>query len=279
MIIKSDICILIPIYKEILNDFEIKSVEQCVKVLSDYTIHFICPKELNTDFYKENFSGIVDFTYFDKYYFKDLAGYNCLMLSAGFYKAFDKYKYMLVYQTDCYVFEDKLLEWATKDYDYIGGIWFDDYHGNPEQGARMWYPGNGGLSLRKINTMIKLLSSKRPLRGIKVLIGDMKKNNSSRISTLKWCLSLPWLLLGYQNNFRFLAKQYTVNEDVFFMEANLIYNRINAPVVEEAVYFSWDKSPRYLYNQYKKLPFACHAWFREDSGYDGNFQFWSKYIK
>lgn len=276
---KKQICVVIPIYKELLNDFEIQSVEQCIKVLSDYTIHFVCPIDLNIDFYKEKFAAVENYTYYDKHYFDDLTGYNRLMLAYNFYKAFDKYKYMLLYQTDSYVFRDELLIWAQKGYDYIGGIWFEDYHGNPDLGAKIWYPGNGGLSLRKINTMTKLLSSKRPLRGFKELIGDIKKNNISRISTLKWYLSLPLLLLGYQNNFSFLAKKYTVNEDVFFMEASLIYNRINIPVVDEAIYFSWDKSPSYLYNKYKKLPFACHAWFREDSRYEGNFQFWSKYIK
>jgi len=47
---KNEICVVIPIYKEILNSFEIQSVEQCVKVLSDYTIHFVCPNDLNISF-------------------------------------------------------------------------------------------------------------------------------------------------------------------------------------------------------------------------------------
>ena len=50
---KKKICVVIPIYKESLNDYEIQSVEQCIRVLSDYTIHFVCPQGLNIDFYKQ----------------------------------------------------------------------------------------------------------------------------------------------------------------------------------------------------------------------------------
>ena len=49
---KKDICIVIPIYKDCLNEYEIQSVEQCVKVLSEYSIFFVAPNGLNLDFYK-----------------------------------------------------------------------------------------------------------------------------------------------------------------------------------------------------------------------------------
>jgi hypothetical protein len=88
---KNEICVVIPIYKEILNEFEVQSVMQCINILSDYSIHFVCSSELNIDFYKENFLEIKNFTYFENSYFSDLAGYNRLMLSVGFYKAFDTY--------------------------------------------------------------------------------------------------------------------------------------------------------------------------------------------
>ena len=52
---KKEVCVIIPIYKEILNDFEIHSVDQCIKILYDYSLHFVCPKGLNIDFYKINY--------------------------------------------------------------------------------------------------------------------------------------------------------------------------------------------------------------------------------
>ena len=277
---KKEICIVIPIYKETLNFFEIQSVEQCIKVLSDYTIHFVCPRELNIDFYKENFSGIIDFTYFDKYYFQDLAGYNRLMLSVGFYKEFDKYKYMLIYQTDCYVFRDELLNWASKGYDYIGGIWFEGYVGNPFLGSKVWCAGNGGLSLRNIKSIKKILMSKKVLEPIKPLVMEIKKQyKKGEINYLKKLILLPLNILGYKNNYNFRAKSYSLNEDSFFAEAYSKYNRLKIPEVDNALDFSWDRCPAFLYEKIGQFPFACHAWFREDFPYEGNKEFWSKHIE
>ena len=153
--IKKNICIVIPIYKEALNDFEVQSVVQCIKVLSDYTICIVYPKGLNIDFYKTKFVEIEQYVHFDTYYFKNLKGYNQLLLNVHFYKSFKNFDYILIYQTDSYVFRDELLAWAKKGYDYIGGIWFKDYHVSPLKGAKVWFAGNGGLSLRKIGSLYK----------------------------------------------------------------------------------------------------------------------------
>jgi hypothetical protein len=276
---KSEVCVVIPIYKETLNVFEVQSVFQCFSVLLDYTIHFVCPKGLNVDFYKENFSEIKNYTFFDSSFFKDLAGYNRLMLSVDFYKAFDKYCYMLIYQTDCYVFKDELLDWANKGYDYIGGVWFERYHGNPDLGAKLWYPGNGGFSLRNVNKMIRILSSRLPLKTLKQIVEEKQLNlKEERKGFLRSFIEIPLMVLGYKNSFNYFAKKNVANEDVFFMEASLTYRKLNVPVVEEAVGFSWDRSPAFLFNAIGQLPFGCHAWYREDHCYEGNKEFWLKYI-
>lgn len=277
---KKEICIVIPIYKETLKSFEIISVEQCIAVLSDYTIHFVCPKGLNVDFYKEKFSGTINFTYFDKYYFEGLAGYNRLMLSVGFYKAFGKYQYMLVYQTDCYVFRDELLDWANKGYDYIGGVWFEGFVGNPYLGSKLWQAGNGGFSLRNIKPITRLLASKKPIKNLQQLILEKKKlYKNGKINFFKELFLLPLNVFGYQNNYKYKAEIHNLNEDLFFMEAYSKYKELKIPNVEDAVFFSWDRCPAFLYEKLGQLPFACHAWYREDFPYVGNKIFWSKHIK
>ena len=277
---KKEICIVIPIYKEILNSFEIQSVKQCVKVLSDYTIHFVCPQGLDVGFYKEKFSRIENFTYFDQHYFEDLAGYNRLMLSVGFYKAFDKYEYMLVHQTDCYVFRDELLDWANKGYDYIGGIWFEGYVGNPYLGSKLWYAGNGGFSLRKIKSITRLLASKTAIKNMPQLMVVKKKlYKKNKIIFLKELFLLPLNVFGYQNSHKYRAKTHNLNEDVFFVEAYLKYKVLKIPAVEDAIRFSWDRFPAFLYENLGYLPFGCHAWYRKDSPYEGNIEFWAKFIK
>jgi hypothetical protein len=276
---KKEICIIVPIYKEDLNNFEIQSINQCIKVLSDYSIHFACPEGLNMDFYKLNFKEVKNYTFFDKTYFKTIESYSRLMLSPHFYEKFIKYNYMLLYQTDCYVFRDELLDWVNKKYDYIGGVWFDDYHGNPYNGAKMWHAGNGGLSLRNINRIMAVLSSKRPLKNYWQLLKERKLlSNMSFLNFLKWYLILPLRLFGYKNNFKYLADNYTLNEDAFFMEACLLYHKIKTPLISEAISFSWDKYPKFLFDNFGKLPFGCHAWYRDDLYYEGNKEFWLQHI-
>jgi hypothetical protein len=277
---KKDICVIIPIYKEILNDFEIQSVNQCIKVLSEYSLCFVCPQGLNIDFYRDNFSGINNFTFFDKIYFQSLKGYNRLMLYPNFYKTFNHFKYMLIYQTDCYVFRDELLKWANKGYDYIGGIWFENYIGNPYLGAKLWQAGNGGLSLRKIESISRMLSTKKPIKKFTELFIETEKlRNIGRISFLKGLFLLPFKVFGYNNNVNYLSKNYQFNEDGFIIETSLKLKFLTIPEVKDAIGFSWDCHPKFLYEVFGQLPFACHAWYRNDSCYEGNKEFWSNYIK
>ena len=42
------------------------------------------------------------------------------MVSPLFYLNFKKYRYLLIYQLDALVFRDELLEWCSKEIDYIG---------------------------------------------------------------------------------------------------------------------------------------------------------------
>lgn len=277
---KKNICVVIPIYKVHLNDFEILSVRQCIKILSDYTIIFACSEVLNVEFYEENFTEIKQYSFFENDYFNDIQGYNRLMLSAIFYKKFIRYEYVLIYQTDCFVFSDSLLDWANKGYDYIGGVWFERFIGNPHLGAKLWQAGNGGLSLRKTKKMIRVVSSIKPLKSLKQLIKEkIFIYRIDKFHFLKQLFLLPLNILGYQNNYRYNAQKHMSNEDVYFIEVFLKYNGLKIPYVEEAKLFSWDRCPDFLFKYLGHFPFACHGWFREDFPYVENKEFWSKYIK
>lgn len=281
---EKQVCVVIPIYKEYLNKYEIISILQCIKVLSKYDIHFVCPENLNTQLYRSKFPQIKNFMFFDAKYFNSIHGYNRLMLSTCFYKKFSEYDYMLIHQTDCYIIKDELLLWVNKGYDYIGGVWFDNYRSSPYRDAKEWFPGNGGLSLRNVKTTIKLLSSKYPVKNIKQLKEEEKerqqnKQGSQKKRNLFYFLGKQFLLFfrltGYKNNFNYLSKVHHANEDVFFMEASTLYNKISIPNVKNAMFFSWDCHPEFLYKKYKRLPFGCHAWYRNETPYEGNNLFWT----
>jgi len=256
---KKSIVIVIPLYRSSINPTEKISLEQAVKVLSDYDISFVIPETLSfvpSQLIPGNNSltktKIVRFA--DKW-FTSAIEYSKLLVSKEFYKAFDKYTFMLLYQLDAYIFYDGLQEWASKGYDYIGAPWTKEeedsffqsmYRGKLKIvfsfmrminriffGKEDYAIGNGGLSLRNIRKSIKAL-----------------------------------------NTLSSLAKRWTIHEDIFWsMYAPVLYPFFKVPNKSDAFNFSFEKDPKKLYElNGHKLPFGCHAWEKYDP------DFWKRFI-
>ena len=101
------ICIVVPVYKQKLNLFEKISLQQLLRVLGNYPIYFVQPDTIEINY--EELNGYkYDICKFNEWYFKSTETYSELMLSPFFYEKFLNYKYMLIYQLDCFVFFDKL---------------------------------------------------------------------------------------------------------------------------------------------------------------------------
>src|SRR5690606_37977430 len=112
--------IVIPLFQTTLQDFEQKSLDQCFKVFSAWPVCFVSPEGLDLSEIVQRIAKPVDVAYFPKDYFQSVSDYNRLMTFTGFYKKFEAYDFMLLYQLDAFVFEDWLVEWCRKGYDYIG---------------------------------------------------------------------------------------------------------------------------------------------------------------
>ena len=120
----NQVVIAIPAYKAELTDSEIKSLIRLNKILGEHKTYLFSPAGLNVSAYKKYHHNL-DVKYFNPKYFRSIQDYNTLMLSSSFYKAFIEFKYMLLFQLDCYVFEDHLVYWCEKNYDYIGAPWIE----------------------------------------------------------------------------------------------------------------------------------------------------------
>ena len=156
---KETAVVVIPIYKIKLSQPEEDSINQTLSVLKQHKIVLVTHKELNLDYYKNVFKKhnkefLVEF--FDKNYFANIQGYNQLCLSQEFYKRFINYEYMLICQTDAWVFKDELLYWCSKGYDYIGAPLNKDYT-SKSLNFEIKNAGNGGFCLRKIDSTLKLM--------------------------------------------------------------------------------------------------------------------------
>lgn len=167
-----ELAVIIPIYKEKMSINEERSVKRTFEMLRGYDICFVIPNDLDMTEYKK--FGDYKIEKFKKNFFVNTDTYSRLLLSAGFYERFREYKYMLIAQTDTYILHGNtkaLKEMMNYGYDYIGAPWNPEYELYPIMGKglsvirKFLTPqkctvGNGGFSLRRIDTTIRLLKKK-----------------------------------------------------------------------------------------------------------------------
>ena len=243
--------IVVPLYKSILNGDERISLEQCFKLFKGRTIIAVKPERLDISHLLSEFP-FTNTISFDNHYFKDIHGYNELMMSPSFYEKFTIYNYMLIYQPDAFAFMDSLDYWCNMGYDYIGAPWlkplkntfplnrmmfeFKSYlyikfnvtrKGLPKSKQFYNKVGNGGFSLRNIQQFYAISKSEHKL--------------AKRYNELK---SLAF------------------NEDLFWsVEVNRKKKQLQIPNYKLAVQFSVETYPEYAFQlNDEKLPFGCHAW-------------------
>jgi hypothetical protein len=187
------------------------------------------------------------------------------MLSHDFYGMYADYTYILLHQLDAWVFKNDFEYWCRQGYDYIGAPWIYKDKITTKLPEFLWRPmqrmaqrydwhrskheprmlqlynevGNGGLSLRKVQSAITVL-----------------KNKNNRIEK-------------YIEN-----PHYLYNEDVFWsVEVNRYSQIFKKPHWKEALAFAFELEPSHCFKLKGKLPTACHAFDRYEP------EFWQKHIK
>lgn len=152
----NEVAVIIPYYRNTLSETEQISLKQCLKILSGYPIILIIPDNMD----KQELSyGEVLYEKVPAAWLESVAAYNRMMLKADFYMRFKKYKYILIYQLDAFVFSDQLAKFCQYGFDYIGAPWLKGMRYYKDFSKCVWHVGNGGLSLRNVNSFIKILKS------------------------------------------------------------------------------------------------------------------------
>ena len=233
---KNKVVVVIPIYKAELSELEKISLLQMNKVLGNYERRFIAPESLTFDF--GECSEGVGIERFPDYYFSSIAAYSKLMLEPNFYRRFIDYEYMFIHQTDVFVFADKLLYFCELGYDYIGAPVdrFDPFW--LSVGARV---GNGGASLRKVDSAIRMLEQHEELR-----------HNHPLANLFAMWEDAFWGYCGQA-------------DDVDF----------TVPDIKIAINFAVQGRVGHAYQKIQKgwRPFACHGWNQQ------RFPFWKPVIE
>ncbi len=264
---RKQVAIVVPVHAEKLTAEQSISLNQLNTCLKGYDKYVVLPKNLDVDW--ANF-----FTQkFDQSFFSSNQGYNKLMISKQFYQAFKNYEYILIYQLDSLVFSDQLLQWCERGYDYIGAPWFVDVI--PEMNWSVQdCVGNGGFSLRKVGTFLKVLNR---------YYSHSYRLKESLIQSYRFVQKITafikkQILSGSKSNQKidFLKKQSDIGqEDIFWsIKTRDLYPTFNIPPPEEAVSFSFEVNPQYCFqkNGYR-LPFGCHAWTKYDLKFWETFMF------
>ena len=225
--------------KELTSDEEI-SLRHLLHYLGKYDKYFVMPKSLRFEY--PGF-GIKRF---NNKYFGSVEVHNKLVLSGKFYKAFNDYKYILIYHLDSLVFSDQLTHWCNMDFDFIGPPWIEHedapYAGNPRYEGKV---GNSGFALIKLESFLKVMYPQKYMKYLKIL-----------------------------NNATCEMSRYKLSDDSFWANrAAHYYPEFKIAPVETALRFAFECVPRYCFEKNNKtLPFGCHAWNRYDKS------FWKPYL-
>lgn len=136
--------IIVPAYKNDLPEVEVLALKQVVKILGNkYEIVLVCPSTLDVKKYNEVAKYDFSVLRCPDCYFKSQKTYSDLCENWEFYDALIEYEYMVIYQLDAWIFEDKLEYFMNMGYDYIGGVHLVTHTKEGEN-------GNGGFCLRKV---------------------------------------------------------------------------------------------------------------------------------
>lgn len=267
----TDVAIIIPLFvREELTEAEKISMRHLDTHLSGYDKYFVAAEQLNLDKIKRDDYFIQRFP---EKYFGSAKAHNNLLTSTFFYNTFSKYKFILMYHFDSLVFSDQLLYWCEQDYDCIAPPWMaSDYRWLEESTV-----GNGGFSLRKVSSFIKLYSSseywKEPEEMAQKFCEKFKLPKS-----LFMPLGKQVFKLGYFNNQKrhlnyYLDLELSAEDRFISMFATQYYPGFKLASAEAAIKFAFERYPGKYYEQNNhQLPFGCHAYERFD------LAFWEPYL-
>ena len=236
--------VVVPIYTTALSSEHVLSLKRTVRIIGHHPFAVICPQGLDLtplDALLQPAQPILE--RFDRHYFDGVEGYNRLMLSETLYQRFDAYQYLLICQTDAFVFEDKLDYWCSQGYDYIGApwissprnalnktlFWFNNlFRAKKKSNEYLFKVGNGGFSLRKVRMMQRIVHEQR--NDIDHELANPRDRN------------------------------HHVEDQYFSLAAPTRINEMKIPVYTEAVDFCIDRRPQLaLAINGGRLPFACHG--------------------
>lgn len=200
---------------------------------------------------------------------ESVSSYNFMLLQPWFYRLFLSWDYILIVQLDAWIFKTNLDLWLQKKYTYIGAPWISTLGSDtPEHGV-----GNGGLSLRHVQSFLKIVSSRKFYRapvftGFELLhrIGVFWKYRHIPLCLrpqyfLKRVIVFFRMSFGWHNTLAYYSSLQTPEDRIFGIYSPHVFHWMRIPSLEQAAAFAIETNPleTFRFNG-NKTPFGCHAW-------------------
>ena len=263
------VAIVVPLSSRIdLTPDEQISLRHLNHFLGKYDKYMLAPEGRRVD------SPGFEIKHFSDRFFGSAEAHRMLQLSPQFYQAFQEYKYILMYHLDALVFSDQLMEWCATDFDLIAAPWIEHedapYHGSPYWEGKV---GNGGFSLYKIASFLKVLNSSEYSIDPMLYGAEL---NTVRFGPKWWVVRAKRILKHWKrvNGVQWEVSRSDRPSDGFYANrAQHYYPEFKIVPVDRALRFGFECVPRYCFELTNHtLPFGCHAWPRYDRA------FWEPYL-
>lgn len=250
--------IIIPVYRATLKPEEEGAMDNNIRMLSRWTVVLLKPKGLDISWMEKKYPQAEVVEVSDEWLGtkRGVAGYNAMMMSADFYRMFSDCEFILICQTDAWIFRDETVEWMSRPFDLVAAPWITwplySYfpfslftvlrrrltpRNKMLRSDTYGHVGNGGLSLRRVASFISVCETHA-----REAVEFIEARNSMH------------------------------NEDVFFA---LVTTELRVPTTEEAMTFAIDVKPTVCYKKLgNSLPMGCHG-YRHRS----RWGFWKRFIK
>jgi len=179
------------------------------------------------------------------------------------------------------VFSDKLADWCHEGYDYIAPPWIKHqdapYAGNEEFEGKI---GNGGFSLRKVESFLKVIHSKELYKDPEVRWQAFQRNKSTFHRLLNFPRKFLYRLSRFNGIRTEIERRVRIEDPFWTNRAQHYYPQFKLAPIEVALEFAFECVPRYCYEKNEsRLPFGCHAWQAYDKEFWEPFLFSSQLTK
>lgn len=247
------VSVVVPMCRSVLSDEDKKSLDRLVSVLGEFAVTVACPEGMDVAEVEVRYPSF-GFERFDSKLFAGQRVFNELLLSRDFYERFLEWDYILIHQSDSFVFRNELQQWCDKGYDYIGSPWlFESWHrsyiylelsglksaylrkmkGIDDYNIARGKVGDGGFSLRKTRAHYDFLNKHADI----------------------------------VDHYKSMSKYARYNEDVFWaVEPAKNGEDFKVPKPAEAVRFAFAQYPDLAHQVTDyTLPFACRGFNDKES--------------